>query len=224
VAQDTATRQASVWSSASILAILAAVCTALVAFTHQSTRERIAANEQAWLEQSLKPVLDGINYEGKLSDSTLVIDPPHELPGSGPATIYRMYADDAPIAALFVVTPRNGYSGPIKILVGIDAEGVLNKARILEHRETPGLGDRIESSKSDWMDQFNKTSLSAPDLALWAISEDGGEFDALTGASITSRAVVTAIRETLIYFADNRERVFARATPTVDDKGSDDEH
>lgn len=223
MSQDAASKPASVWSSASILAILAAICTMLVALTYQSTREQIAANEQAFLEQSLKPVIDGIDYEGQLSDSMLVIDPPHELPGNAPVTVYRLYADDQPIAALFVVTPRDGYSGPIKILVGIDARGILNKARILEHRETPGLGDKIDSSKSDWMDSFNKTSLSAPDLALWAISEDGGEFDALTGASITSRAVVNAIRETLVYFEGNPERVFARPDAISPDGAADDE-
>ena len=201
----------SIWTSAAILAALAAICTALVAFTYQATRERIAANAQAYLEQSLKPVLEGIDYEGKLSDSTLVIEPPHTLPGNGPVTVYRMYADGQAIAALFVVTPRDGYSGPIKLLVGIDAAGVLNRARVMEHRETPGLGDRIDSTKSDWIEMFNKTSLENPVAELWAISEDGGSFDALTGASITSRSVVGAIKQTLEYFAANQESVFTSA-------------
>ena len=206
---DAATPAPSVWSSAVILTALAAVCTALVAFTYQGTRERIAANEQAWLERSLKPVLEGIDYEGQLSDSTLVVEPPHTLPGNGPATIYRVYADGEPIAALFVVTARDGYSGPIKLLVGIDSAGVLNRARVLEHRETPGLGDRIDSAKTDWIEQFNKRSLGDPIAELWAIAEDGGEFDALTGASITSRAVAGAIRQTLEYHNANIESVYA---------------
>ena len=203
--------RASVLSSAATLTVLAAICTFLVAFTYQATRARIAANEQAYLEQSLKPVLEGIEYDGALSDSTIVIPAPHELPGNEPATVYRVYAEGQPIAALFVVTARDGYAGPIKLLIGIDASGAVNRARVLEHRETPGLGDRIDSAKTDWIEQFNKTSLEQPDSELWLIKRDGGEFDQLTGASITPRAVVKAIKETLLYFESHRAEVFAVA-------------
>lgn len=202
-------RASPVWRSAVTLTVIAALCTTLVALTYHLTRDRILDNEQAYLEESLKPVLAGIDYDGELSDSTLIIDPPHSLPGNSPVTVYRVYAAGEPIAALFVVTTRNGYSGPIKLLVGVDASGVLNRARVLEHRETPGLGDQIETGKSDWMEQFNQTGLSTTELSAWAIVDDGGEFDALTGASITSRAVVNALRDTLAYFAANRSTVFA---------------
>ena len=209
---------ASVFSSAMTLGVLGAICTALVAFTFQTTRARIAANEQAFLERSLQPVLEGIYYDGALSDSTIIIQPPHSLPGNEPVTVYRVYADEQPIAALFVVTARDGYSGPIKLLIGIDAQGVVNRARVLEHRETPGLGDRIESSKSDWIDQFEKTSLAKPVSELWLIKRDGGEFDQLTGASITPRAVVKAIKETLLYFESHRNEIFAAESGPANDE------
>ena len=202
-------KKASVLASAATLAGLAALCTAAVAFTYQSTRERIAANEQAFLEQSLKPVLEGIDYDGRLSDSTIVLQPPHGLPGNEPATIYRVYANERPIAALFVVTARDGYSGPIRLLIGVSASGTVNRARVLEHRETPGLGDQIDSDKSDWIEQFNGTSLDNPQRDLWLIERDGGEFDQITGASITPRAVVNAIKETLQYFESHQAEVFA---------------
>ena len=80
---------------------------------------------------------------------------------------------------------------------------------MLKHHETPGLGDFIDSTKSDWIEQFEDRSLSDPDRLLWALSRDGGEFDQVTGASITSRAVLKAIKETLLYFEANRESVFA---------------
>ena len=203
------TASASGLTSALTLIVLAAVCILLVASTYQATRERIAANEQAYLEQSLKPVLEGIEYDGTLSDSTKIIEPPHTLPGDEPVTVYRVYADGAPIAALFVVTAKDGYSGPIHLLIGIDASGTVNRARVLEHRETPGLGDQIDSAKSDWIEQFNRTSLADPSTDLWLIKRDGGEFDQLTGASITPRAVVKAIKETLLYFESHSDTVFA---------------
>ena len=198
-----------VWASGAILAVLAAICTALVAITHSTTAPRIAANAQAYLEQSLQPVLEGLEYDGKLSESTLTIEPPHELPGGKPVTVYRVYADGAPVAALFIVTAKDGYSGTLILLVGIAADGEISGVRVLEHRETPGLGDLIESSKSDWIEQFRKRSLANPDRELWSIKRDGGVYDQLTGASITPRSVIKAIKETLLYFEANREMVFA---------------
>lgn len=208
------TQTPTVWGSALILASLAAVCTALVAITQRTAAPRIAANEQAYLEQSLAPVLAGLSYDGKLSESTLTISVPHTLPGDQPVSVYRVFADDQPVAALFVVSARDGFTGPIKLLVGVAASGALTGVRVLEHRETPGLGDLIDSSRSDWILQFSGKSLDNPVPSRWAIRRDGGEFDQLTGASITPRAVVKAIRETLLYFDTHRDEVFAKRDAT----------
>ena len=197
-----------VWSAGLILAVIAAICTTLVALTFGVTRARIAANEQAWLEQSLKPALAGLDYDNNLTESILTISLPHELPGNEPVLIYRARFEGEPVAALFVVTALDGFSGPIRLLIGIDTQGFVSAARVLSHRETPGLGDFIDSAKSDWIDQFEDKSLSAPDRNLWALRRDGGEFDQVTGASITSRAVVKAITETLLYFEANRDSIF----------------
>jgi len=199
-----------IWPGAVVLAVLAAICTALVALTHAVTAPRIAANEQAWLERSLEPVLQGLDYDGALSESTIVLDRPHSLPGTDAVTVYRVYADDDPVAALFVVTPRDGYAGPIRLLVGITAAGQVTGVRALSHRETPGLGDQIDVSKSDWILEFTGRSITHPPAPAWSIRSDGGEFDQLTGASITSRSVVKAVRDTLLYFEEYRERIFAR--------------
>jgi len=187
---------------------MAAVCTLLVSITHRNTAPRIAANEQAYLEQSLQPVLAGLAYDGKLSESTLTIPLPHALPGREPVTVYRVFADNQPVAALFVVTATDGFSGPIRLLVGVAADGTLSGVRVLEHRETPGLGDLIDADRSDWIEQFPGHSLERPPADQWTIKRDGGAFDQLTGASVTPRAVIKAIKETLIYFGENRESVF----------------
>jgi electron transport complex protein RnfG len=196
-----------VWSAGIILAVIAAVCTTLVALTFGVTKARIAANEQAWLEQSLKPALAGVQYDNNLPESVLTIPLPHELPGNEPVQVYRALYENKPVAALFVVSALDGFSGPIRLLVGIDDKGIVTATRVLRHSETPGLGDFIDSSKSNWMDQFERKSLSAPDLGLWSLNRDGGDFDQVTGASITSRAVVKAIKETLLYFEANRESI-----------------
>ncbi len=209
-------RNPQVWSSALTLATLAAICTGLVAITHRTAAPRIAANAQAYLEQSLAPVLAGLSYDGKLSESTLIIPVPHTLPGDTPVSVYRVFANEQPVAALFVVSARDGFTGPIKLLVGIAVTGELTGVRVLEHKETPGLGDLIESSRSDWILQFSGKYLGNPEASRWAIRRDGGDFDQLTGASITPRAVIKAIQETLLYFETHRDEVFAQDTPTAD--------
>lgn len=193
------------------LALIAAICTTLVAATYRLTAERIAANEQAWLERSLEPALSGVFFEGSVSESKLVIPPPHELPGNDAAIVYRVFAEGEPVAALFAVTARDGYTGPIRILVGIGIDGIVTGVRIVEHRETPGLGDRIDQTRSDWVYQFDGRALADPVEARWLLAVDGGEFDQLTGASITPRAVIKAIKETLIYFAAHRDEIFTLA-------------
>ena len=105
------------------LATIAAICTALVAFTYQLTDKRIAANEQVWLEQSLQPALSGLFFDSGVSESVVTIPAPHELPGTNDATIYRVYSGESPVAALFVVSARDGYAGAIKMLVGVDIDG-----------------------------------------------------------------------------------------------------
>ncbi len=199
------------------LAVIGAVCTTLVAATYQATRDRIAANDKALLEQSLAPALSGIFFDSGVTESRLVLQPPHELPGNDPAVIYRVFAEGEPVAALFAVTARDGFSGPIRVLVGIEVDGTVTGVRILQHRETPGLGDKIESARSDWVFQFDGRSIGDPALESWAIRGDGGEFDQLTGASITPRAVIKAIRDTLLYFGANRDEIF-RVAATEEDE------
>jgi len=195
--------------SGATLAVIAGVCTALVATTWHLTADRIAANDKALLEQSLQPALANTFYDGSVSESRLVLEPPHGLPGSDAAIIYRVYSGEQPVAALFVVTARDGFAGPIRILLGVDIDGVVTGVRILQHRETPGFGDKIDARKSNWVEQFASRSLQDPPVARWKIHGDGGEFDQLTGASVTPRAVIKAIRDTLVYFEAHREDIFA---------------
>lgn len=200
-----------VWRSGLTLGVLAAVCTALVAVTWHFTAPRIAENEQAALERSLEPTLSGVFYDNVVTESLLVIPPPHELPGTEPVPVYRVYSEQAPVAAVFVVTEPGGYAGPIKLLIGIEYSGEVTGVRVLEHRETPGLGDLIEASKTNWLQQFRNTSLGAPPRTEWAVQQDGGAFDQITGATITTRAVVRAIKQTLVYFESHRDFIFGAA-------------
>lgn len=94
----------------------------------------------------------------------------------------------------------SGYAGEIKIIMGIDPEGRLTGVRVVKHAETPGLGDKIEPAKSDWINRFSGLSLGNPPAEKWKVRKDGGQFDQFSGATITPRAVVGAIKEGLIFF------------------------
>lgn len=207
----------SLWRGGIILGVLAALATALVATTHHYTKPLIKANEQAYLERSLKPVLGGIAYENEITRSLLSLPVPHGLPGNETALIYRIYADGVPAAALFVVSARDGFAGPIKLLIGVKIDGTITSVRVLQHKETPGLGDKIEPEKSDWLLQFDARSLLAPVKDKWLIKRDGGEFDQLTGASVTPRAIVKAVKATLLYFEANSSDIFSARADNQDD-------
>ncbi len=206
-----------VWRSGVTLAIIAAFCTSLVALTWQLTAERIETNKKEWLERSLQPALAGLFFDSPVTESMIMIPPPHELPGSEAAIIYRVYAGEKPVAALFVVSARDGYAGPIRLLIGIAMDGTVTGVRVLEHRETPGMGDKVEITKSNWVLQFDGHSLQDPEPGQWTIKGDGGDFDQLTGASVTPRAVIKAIKETLTYFSANNVAIFAARAETTDE-------
>lgn len=104
-------------------------------------------------------------------------------------------------------TSARGYSGEIQVLLGVDPEGRILGVRVIRHTETPGLGDKIELAKSDWVLAFNGRSLGDPPPERWAVKKDGGVFDQFTGATITPRATVKAVKEGLVLFAAHREEI-----------------
>ena len=117
---------------------------------------------------------------------------------------------------MVILTPttERGYNGTIDLVMAVDRSGRITGVRILRHSETPGLGDPIELRKSDWILGFNDLSLGDPDDAGWRVRKDGGQFDQFTGATITPRAVVTAIHQALRYFGLHRERLLQPVTPS----------
>ena len=107
----------------------------------------------------------------------------------------------------------DGYSGTIGLLIGIMADGTLSGVRVIQHKETPGLGDQIELAKSRWITSFNGKSLTHPTETGWAVKKDQGDFDQFAGATITPRAVVTAVHKALQYFDHYHAELFAQLTP-----------
>lgn len=111
------------------------------------------------------------------------------------------------IGAVIPFRALDGYSGTIKLLLALDREQRIVGVRAIDHKETPGLGDKIDTRKTDWILQFNGLRYVDLSPTAWAVAKDGGQFDSFTGATITPRAVVDALAETLAYVETHPEIV-----------------
>ena len=201
-----------------ILAVAAiAVCAAgLISISHEISAERIERNVAERQLRSLHEVLDPALYDNDMVRTQVQVIDPDLLGTTDSVQIFLATRDGEPAAAIFAAVAPRGYNGAINLLVGVDAAGVIRGVRVTDHRETPGLGDQIEIGISDWVTGFDGTSLSDPPLQQWAVAADGGRFDAFTGATVTPRAVVQAVRDTLVYFDEHRAELFERAAAAED--------
>lgn len=193
-----------------LLSLFASAGAGIVAVTEKLTQERIAANERAALRQTIDAVLPPASYNNLILKDTIKVTDPTLLGTPDPVRAYRARWDGQPVAVVLTPVAPDGYNGPIKLLVGIGYDGRLTGVRVLSHQETPGLGDKIEAEKSDWIFGFTGRSLGNPPVAKWKVKKDGGRFDQFTGATITPRAVVKAVRNTLNYFKHHRETLFSK--------------
>ncbi len=190
------------------LAIVAAVLTAVVAAVASVTRERISDNEQAWIRQRLDALVAPPTHDNDLLADSIAVTAPDLLGSTQPVKIYRARLGGAPVAAVIRPVAPDGYRGPIELLVAINQDGSLIGVQVIRHDETPGLGDAFESRDVHWLDSFRGRSLTDPPPQRWTVRRDGGDFDAFTGATITPRAIVKAVRNTLEYYQRNRQRIF----------------
>jgi electron transport complex protein RnfG len=191
-----------------ILGLFAVAGTGLVALTHDGTAERIAENERQSLLRSLHQIISPDAHDNDIYNDTIaVIDP--LLGTNQPVMVYRARLGKLPVAAVIASIAPDGYAGTIKLLVGINYDGSIAGVRVVSHKETPGLGDAIEAERSDWILGFNGHSLREPGEERWKVKKDGGIFDQFSGATITPRAIVAAVRNTLRYYQNNREALFA---------------
>jgi electron transport complex protein RnfG len=190
------------------LAIIAAVLTALLALVASFTRERIVSNEQAWIRQRLDALVPPAMHDNDLLTDSIAVTAPDLLGSSQPVKIYRARRNGAPVAAVLRPIAPDGYRGPIELLVAVGPDGRLIGVQVIRHQETPGLGDAFESRDVHWLGRFRGRSLTDPPPQRWTVRRDGGDFDAFTGATITPRAIVKAVRNALEYYQRNSQRIF----------------
>lgn len=195
----------SVLRSSLILGVFAVFTVGLIAITQQGTEERIIAEQQRMQMRALNEILPDDQHDNDLLDDAFSVDDRKYLGLPAPTTAWRGRQAGAVSAVILPAVTMDGYSGRIDLLVGIQANGELAGVRVVNHRETPGLGDKLEVGKSTWIFSFNGKSLSMPAPEGWAVRKDGGEFDQFTGATITPRAVVQAVHNALVYFSEHRD-------------------
>ncbi|MDA9296472.1 electron transport complex subunit RsxG [Porticoccaceae bacterium] len=196
-----------------VLALFALVTSLILATTNELTYERI---EQSEREAAQRALLEIIPLERHDNDMLMDVQPVPEqfwatlgLKKGGNIHIARDQGQ--PVAAIIPAVTPDGYSGAISMIIGVNFNGSVAGVRVVDHRETPGLGDKVDLKKSDWILSFNGKSLVNPQASGWTVKKEGGDYDQFTGATITPRAVVKQVLKTLQYFEDDRERLLQTA-------------
>lgn len=186
------------------LALFAVITAGTIALTHAFTQERIQDQVRQAEAGALLEILPEDLHDNDLLQDTVNIGPSDKLGLKTGAQAHIARQDGAVTGIILPAVAPNGYSGEIRMLVGIDDSGEILGVRVTQHRETPGLGDKVETKKSGWIYSFNSKSLESIPSDQWAVVKDGGQFDQFTGATITPRAVVSAVHGALQYFEENR--------------------
>jgi electron transport complex protein RnfG len=195
-----------------LLGVAVLLATTLLAIGHLATREAIAERLEEDLKASLEQVIPAKHYDNDLLAAPLLI----ERRDQPPVTVYRARSGRQITGVAYSVVAPDGYSGSIQMMLGVAPDGRVLGVRVLAHGETPGLGDKLELAKNDWILDFDGLSLTSPASDQWRVKKDGGHFDQFTGATITPRAVVKAVKRGLEFYAVHRETLNRPDAPTPD--------
>jgi electron transport complex protein RnfG len=190
-----------------MLALFACATTGLVAVTHALTEQQIAHQQKAQLLSVLDQVIPVASHDNDLAKSCIAVSLPY-LKTSEPLYAYIAQQQQEPVGLAIETIAPDGYNGAIKLIVGIDNQGVVTGTRVLSQQETPGLGDKIDLRVTDWILSFSGKQLTEENQSTWAVRKDGGQFDQFTGATITPRAVVKAVRNVLEYVNQHRDELY----------------
>ena len=194
--------------NALLLAGFAIVCTGAIALISVLTRPIILEQEQIALQNNINELIKPDRYDNNIINTCFTVVDSELLGDEIPKQVFIATKYNKPVAALIQSSTFKGYSGEIKLLVGIYTDGTIAGVRINSHTETPGLGDKIQTNKSDWILSFDGKKYQESTEDKWEVKKDGGSFDAFTGATITPRSVVHAVRDALIYFEKNKTQLF----------------
>ncbi len=200
------------------LGLFAIFTVGLISLTFVFTQDKITEQVRAYEARALKEILPEETHDNNLLDSTVLLEPSKQLGLQQPGNAYVAYQGGKASAVILPVVAPDGYNGRIDLLVGIHQDGTLAGVRAITHKETPGLGDKINTNVTDWILGFAGKSLNNPKPAGWAVKKDGGDFDQFAGATITPRAVVAAVYRALEYFKVNQSMLLNNKPVTAQEE------
>ncbi len=190
-----------------ILALFALCCTGLVASVNFFTQDRIIEQQRKQLAGVLEQIIPTDLHDNELTEDCILVTNKEFLGTDEALPVYIAKMQQQPVAIAIEAIAPDGYNGDIKIILGVNNDNELLGVRTLTHQETPGLGDKIELRKSDWVLGFSGLSFDV-DAKAFAVKKDGGDIDQFTGATITPRAYVKAINKALTFVSQNRETLY----------------
>lgn len=191
-------------NSAVGLSIFAVITSGAIALTQVSTKDQILANEREARAKALYEIVPRETIDNNLLEDTYAVNAPTLTASEEPVDAFLARRNGQVVTVILPVVAPDGYTGRIKMIVGINADESIAGVRILAHKETPGLGDKVELKKSDWVLNFNGQHYEGDEDPSWAVNKDGGRFDQFTGATITPRAVVNATARAIHYFREHK--------------------
>ena len=189
---------------AGVLAGFALLAAILLGFADLATRGVIQHRLQEDLQANLEQVMPAELHDNNLLEDSVMIDSSAAKLGAAETEVYIAKKQGEVTAVCFKLVAPDGYAGPITLVMGVDRNGEILGVRVIAHVETPGLGDKIEISKSKWVLSFNGKSLDNLTVEQWAVKKDGGVFDQFSGATITPRKIVQAIRRGLDFYRSHQ--------------------
>jgi len=194
--------------SAILLSLFAVAGTFFVSYTFDNSIDRINENKRLALLKAFHVLIPAAAHDNDIFNDIITVQNKELLGTKKPVNIYRARKNNEPVAVIINSVAPDGYSGDIELLVAINHDGGLAGVRVIQHKETPGLGDAIEENRSDWITKFKDKSLLNPDKKGWAVKRDGGEFDQFTGATISPRAIVKAVYKTLLFYKEHQDTLY----------------
>ena len=195
--------------TAAIMLAFAFIGTLLLASVFDVTRAPIEASEKAARLSLFKEILPAENYDNDLLASQVTIAPNALLGNRLPSIANVAKQPQQTAGVILEAIAHDGYSGDIKLLIAIRADGSISGVRVLAHKETPGLGDYIDIAHGNWIKLFDNESLEKTAAEQWQVKKDGGQYDYMVGATITPRAVVKAVKQALQFYQQNKQTLFA---------------
>jgi len=191
------------------LIILAGLCAIVLSITHDLSKERISENIRMEKLQVLRAVMPP-DFDNNIYDDVKVINYYDDSGNQVTTTVYRARRHDQPVGVVFMPIPAKGYNGTILLSIGIQYNGTLSGVQILKHRETDGLGGNVHQDNTDWLNNnFAKQSFDITPMESWAIKDEAGVFDQLSGATITSRGVINAVKNSLELYMIEQDALFS---------------